>query len=285
MSTKKCFVLVFFMSSYILGCGVYEANQSESKFVVSSSDFLPPGHEKLLGIAIAETNKLLKHQLFEFSYPTIDIPEIDVSRRLPVSGFRSINPLIRGVYLTDYPGEFRIDELNLAVFAGGVLVRDNIKDWHDRDYAQKYHFLRRNQPLQSAREACMESTREIERLSFSAVRSNSFDQNLALNYLGVATHIIQDSFSEAHTVRNGYILQDVCNWGKEWEGICNHGVLGVVEDLVINPESSLNRRAIESTRDYLILMANVIYRGKNLHSGVAELGKKYFDCSSLEFSL
>lgn len=133
-------------------------------------------------------------------------------------GAMSPNLIIRGNYCTDAPHEpnalFSLTEFWFRKSASEI-------DWHNDPKTQVFHFLRnfkKNGTLVSARRACEEARETISRATFSAVREwQAGNADVALFLIGHATHIIQDSFSPAHTRRDltdaNAPIRDVCYYG------------------------------------------------------------------------
>lgn len=123
------------------------------------------------------------------------------------------------------------------------------KDWQYLPFAQNFHFLRQTATFeldseskelitwaQSSHDAA-EVAINLVQIAFvkALVARSQGKEELALNYLGVATHILQDSFSEAHAVRENGLLSEICTFGfsAEAEGICEHTLADiVVHDIV-----------------------------------------------------
>lgn len=133
----------------------------------------------------------------------------------------------RGVYATDVPnGKYIISLPDFWQFPNDIL------QWHNNPIGQHLHSLRNRTEdkvhLESALEACFGTKKDILN-----VMSQAFDylavnkKNEFLFLIGHGLHIIQDSFSSAHTRRQSsgnYNLTDLCYYGErqENETACYH---------------------------------------------------------------
>ena len=122
----------------------------------------------------------------------------------------AVELITRGNYATDMPnGMYPVDLNEYWGFPADT-------DWNNPK-GQDLHFLRDYDDadtLQSAYATCLASRGRILRLSADAAKLWSSEHEKALFLLGHATHVIQDSFSPAHTVRaskeQNNDLKDVC---------------------------------------------------------------------------
>ena len=122
----------------------------------------------------------------------------------------AVELITRGNYATDMPnGMYPVDLNEYWGFPADT-------DWNNPK-GQDLHFLRDYgdaNTLQSAYATCMTSRGRIQRLSADVAKLWVSDREKALFLLGHATHVIQDSFSPAHTVRaskeENNDLKDVC---------------------------------------------------------------------------
>ena len=103
-------------------------------------------------------------------------------------------------------------------------------DWQHDPKLQNIHSLR-NYPdgqLQSARDACLGVRKLISDATAHALSLyQQRDHDQGFYFIGHATHTIQDSFSKAHGRRTGddhRSLSEVCTFGREFAGICYHGI-------------------------------------------------------------
>jgi hypothetical protein len=189
-----------------------------------SKVFLDPftisaGHEEITRQALVKAVKAL--QLVGID-PVAGSERIlgDVSPRLIgiTSGALTRNKVISGNYCTDIPKHVTC---SLDLFElWGV---DPKLDWHTFKDIQTIHFLRgeRNDgSLMTAREACTDAQTKITRVAILAAQDWLKGNKEKASFLvGHATHIIQDSFSPAHTrrgdINSGFALRDVCYFGSE----------------------------------------------------------------------
>jgi hypothetical protein len=190
-------------------------------------------------------------------------------------------------------GNRRVDwpkELLVQLNASPLAYVNAITEYTDRPENQKLHFLLTD--VNVTHEAVADSVREIERLSVEAAEAWSNERGRALSLIGRATHIIQDSFSKAHAVRDddrddcieqvkAYIARDA---SADNTGIAFHGGREIdsighttTEDSIYRKgrdchepqgrssvEACLNtsaKRARRATRDYLGLVHRAIARG------------------------
>ena len=94
----------------------------------------------------------------------------------------------------DWPKEILI-HLNNSIIA----YVDALTEYTDRPENQRLHFLLDDK--NDSAEAAAQARAEIARLTREAAHSWVRDRKRALTWIGKANHILQDSFSEAHTVR------------------------------------------------------------------------------------
>lgn len=100
-------------------------------------------------------------------------------------------------------GNRRVDwpkELLVHMNAGVLQYSSALTEFTDRPEVQRYHFLLddRNTSAEAARDA----HGELRRLTLLALESWASDKVKALTQVGRANHLIQDSFSPAHTHRD-----------------------------------------------------------------------------------
>jgi hypothetical protein len=105
-----------------------------------------------------------------------------------------IQQIAEGNRRVDWPKELLI-HLNSSI----VAYLNAVIEYGERPENQRMHFLLSDR--NDSREAAADSRAEIERLTLEAVRDESRDRKRALTRIGRACHVLQDSFSEAHTVR------------------------------------------------------------------------------------
>jgi hypothetical protein len=101
-------------------------------------------------------------------------------------------------------------------------------DWHKSPALQPMHFLRRatsSTAFESVSEACLQSRNLIAFLTIAAAKVGKADlaslrdyRNASLDFgMGMALHVIQDSFSPVHTHRSG-------SDGRGFADICTYGI-------------------------------------------------------------
>ena len=129
-------------------------------------------------------------------------------------------------------GNRRVDwpkELLIHMNNGPVAYMNALTEHTNRPDVQKLHFLLTDK--NDSREAADDSLQEIGRLTDEAVEVMNQDRQRGLTLVGRANHIIQDSFSRAHTDRdeeNDWCLRSVKAYierapGYDFEGIQFHG--------------------------------------------------------------
>jgi hypothetical protein len=118
--------------------------------------------------------------------------ELEVSDRFPQT---EIDDIIEGNRRVDFPKELLVHLNNSIVDYTNALLA-----YHDKSENQPLHFLlnERNNSRQAAREA----HQRVKEYTLQAVDLWNRDRVRALTLVGRNCHIIQDSYSEAHTVRD-----------------------------------------------------------------------------------
>lgn len=215
--------LLIILGFIVLACGSPTTNSSSGKYSVGLHRALKIsiGHEDLTHYAAIDANMLLGRYLFPVHGHVLG----------ETAGIVSENALIRGNYLTDRPLDRRDGEIDFEAIIGRD-ISSNFA-WHDISDSYAFHFLRRIRPLQDARDACLEAQDRVVELTEMGLSVYGEDLDLAMNYFGAATHIIQDSFSKAHSVRLGGEVLDVCTFGEEYSGVCYHSMLDAAsEDMI-----------------------------------------------------
>jgi hypothetical protein len=105
----------------------------------------------------------------------------------------------------DWPKELLV-HMNNSIIA----YADALTEYTDRPENQKLHFLLT--PTNTSEEAARDSIDEIRRLTVEAVSLWVENRTRSLTLIGRANHILQDSFSHAHAVRepaNGWCIRKV----------------------------------------------------------------------------
>ena len=178
------------------------------------------GHEEITRQALVKTKDLLKS-----NRSSVDLARAGAKllhnlefSRLGLVGALAKNPIIKGVYCSDFPLDSHC-VFSLQEFWFG---KEEL-NWHNGSRTQSLHFLRNyddSTGLVSAFKACHDARDRILNASITAAiewKKGNIDNSLFL--LGHASHIIQDSFSHAHTKRQSaaghFELNDVCYYGVD----------------------------------------------------------------------
>ncbi len=166
------------------------------------------GHEDVLRFSIEFANTLLNS---EYGIPAYYAP-------VPYGeACDSSHTILHGNCVTDSPDGIMTSYYGVS--SGAWQTDGTIMDLHFlRDYATK--------GVVGAKAACVKSRDRIINATHIAMDAwASGDRAGAEYWLGHATHIIQDSFSAAHTTRSGTLLRtikDVCTYGKQVSRVCYH---------------------------------------------------------------
>lgn len=181
---------------------LFYAVQAWAFFISSDTISLgtPPdvGHEEITRQALLLVGDLLKKSgnnvLFQDSQMTGDLNPAFAG----TIAADEIDVITRGNYATDLPrGSYLISLNDYWGFPSTA-------DWN-YPMGQHLHFLRDyldQQTLTSAYDTCMIAREKILRASIDAIKLwQSGERNQFLFLIGHATHMIQDSFSPAHTIR------------------------------------------------------------------------------------
>lgn len=164
------------------------------------------GHEDITRFGVSGANQLLGTQFWS---PIANGQACDGSEPF----------LLTGNCATDWP-----DDLMLARYGGSLLA------WQDDPNLQELHFLRNHVGggVEGAQSACWNSRALIADVANLALSEWQTGDRATFDYwIGHALHIIQDSFSAAHTVRSGSLLRvlgDVCSYDLQVPGVCHHAV-------------------------------------------------------------
>jgi hypothetical protein len=210
------------------------------------------GHEDLTRFAVDLANKRVKEtqNLLEYFIPIL----------VGDNGARSPTPMINGVYDTDWAVSLvgnKIARADLIEFYGVGWVKTGM-EWQEHPYLQSLHFLRDREltgQVYGFQESLEAGREKISRAYDQAVRV-AFDRNLSFYWLGHAAHIIQDSFSNAHTQRSSDFrnITDICVFGIEnatepgdaTKKVCVHPKVASV-----NWEEGFKSAALEQDRVWL----------------------------------
>lgn len=275
MTQKKLIALM--MASFGLGACSKEGMDS-SKPHFSTGVLIYRGHEDLTAIAIKNANQIIKEQHgIETFFPAAAMEE---------GAIFSENPVIIGNFRTDFPtSEFaKRYGVDLEVpdsfdsIEAFYQAAESFQAWHHAPEIQHLHALRdfrQDGSVASASETCHQVQNTITTVTIEAVntfKSNRQDTN-ALLLTGHATHMIQDSFSAAHTKRTGEAginLEDHCSYGPEVPGVCHHEENDSRDQIYKSPWCSVvasddclipeAQNAIRATTSYLVWLANAVTR-------------------------
>ena len=237
---------------------------------ISSHGLGKRGHEYLLQFGVQNANQILEESGLWKGHFFPENPKFE-------NGYDSRNDLVRGNYLTDFPDQSRPNELDLRL----LFHIDRNSDWHTDPKVQRLHFLRSYsrdlKTLESVPNTIHSAIQTILHMSQRAFGLWETDRRLALQHLGIATHIIQDGFSLAHVSRKSqddwFKISDICTFGSKWPGVCYHGVVdgnqNIMDDIVWDyskcigseSESCLKEnamKAVETTAGFLTTFAEVL---------------------------
>ncbi len=216
------------------------------------------GHEDLVRFSVASANAWIQsqHGQVDFYSP---IPSGE-------NGLRSSIPMIQGVTRSDIPDAEMLRRYNVSA-----------ADWHTTPDLQGLHFLRNYDEKDgtvSFEDACQDSRQRLVDATLEAWQAMT-DGNSArgMYYLGHALHMIQDSFSPAHTQREGNDLKsltDICAYDRPQSEACVHQELDPRDRVwkatiacQINPDlrtwDCLNRAAQQSvyaSTGFLVMFAD-----------------------------
>ena len=218
----------FFFLPVMLLVNSFQAHAFTSSYslemidLISLSQGRTSGHEEITRQALVKTKRLLIDNRSNVDIARGGIQllnDLDASKRGLV-GALSKNPVIKGVYCSDFPDNSKC-LFNLAEYWYG----ENYKNinWHSGETTQSLHFLRdydSRTGLVSPYEACMEGRNKISTVAKSAVQEwKKGEIAHSLFLLGHAIHIIQDSFSHAHVIRDvkpgkHFKIKDICYYGS-----------------------------------------------------------------------
>jgi hypothetical protein len=153
------------------------------------------------------------------------------------------------------------------------------ENWHKSPRLQAMHSLRgySDDGVESLVDACnsiQDTILEASKTAVEFIMDGSEDEGYT--FIGHAAHIIQDSFSAAHTNRSGSDLrgiEDICTYGRKFSGVCYHRDIEIGSDRVWKGSASCtfdpNARgmdclkpvavfAVKATAGYLVEMAHLL---------------------------
>lgn len=299
---KNKFFYIVITAASIISCGPKDED-SNLNWMTGSMGFNRighPGHEYLTEYAMeGAVAKMFEKGFTKQVFPT-DLSVVD--------GFNSTNPVIRGNYLTDNPRHRQGNEPDLVSFFGV----DAPTDWHQDPRTQSAHFLRAvTNPSRGIAEpkskACQAGKERIITATLEARRNWASNRDLALVYIGHATHIIQDSFSPAHVRRGGDSLRkitDICTYGTKVGDGCYHDTISFDGDPTIADDyvwgcsrkeylclKQEAKTAVNVTEAYLVVVGTAMEKSET-DTGIrrnldvffgdsSQNGMGYFECSGL----
>jgi hypothetical protein len=214
MATASRLFIVSIIYSVISGCNappVHEHGETEDEFTNGGGPLR--GHEDVTRFGIDYANILLQREGRVTRFPAMPSGE----------SCPSGHPIMHG---------------NCATDSGDSTMRDTYGagwlDWQTNANTQVLHFLRNHYGTSGvipARSTCVLSRERIIGATVRAMDSyRAGSPGWGMYWLGHATHIIQDSFSAAHTRRTGSALRslvDICSYDREVAGVCYHGMVDI----------------------------------------------------------
>ncbi len=193
----------------------FEASSFESAPSMIFVDSSYSGHEEITRQALNNTAKRLN--LIDPSNNIFDLSEINFNLKAEprgLQGYKAKNLVISGNFASDFPKQ--ATTVNLIEFwkNPGFADFENPKN-------QVIHFLRNYKSatvLASAKETCLGARQNIKFVTNAALeRFREGKKSEALFLIGHALHMIQDSFSPAHTIRasdeDNYNIKQICFYG------------------------------------------------------------------------
>ena len=219
-------VRVVVILSLVAACGSPHAWPSQPSWHTGAAAFR--GHEDLTRFAVDKFNAIDK---FGMELPPVAEGEHAASSR---------HPMIRGNFETDFPTQ--------AMF--GFYRVDPKVNWHQDGRLQFIHGLRNfsGQKASSNLGTCLAVRGALVRAAAHALAYfRAGDEDAGLYWSGHGLHILQDSYSPAHAIRDGVQGREVrefCTYSVQFPGICFHTKLDVRDriwrqdrlDCALNPE-------------------------------------------------
>ncbi len=218
---QKALYNVLLLASLLASCG---ESQSDSlpKFTLGLSLVdTTRGHEDLTRFAVEMTNQRIKDKLGLSEY-FARIPQGE-------NGGRSSLPMVKGSFDTDWAvtlvrskrsGEALINFYGVGWVNSGT-------EWQNFPWLQSLHFLRDRDAADQVYglEESLESGREKISKAFQQSIVSSGKRDVSHYWLGHTLHIVQDSFSKAHTVRSPDFksILNICTFGEKTSAAaCQH---------------------------------------------------------------
>ena len=232
------------------------------------------GHEVLTRMAKDQANSVAQINYF-----------LDYGESENIQGQRSLCPIIRGNFATDKPDVIK-ESWDIRKQQKEGFNIDLSEDTHLGLNRQSFHALRnfksgtdgKLQPWSN--NAACEEIKNVIKITSRAVADKwkKLEINTEAQYLiGTVTHTIQDSFSKAHTERDPKTtnFKQLCTYGEEFVGICNHSKLEAVTDdfiwywtsglLIMKREA---RTAAYTTAAYLLHMVRITEMDKDFDTEI-----------------
>lgn len=212
---KSILLSVIFLSSSLGHAFMMSPPQVPNRYLI--------GHEEITREGIDIANGLLGKGFYPM--PKFMTP-----------GAKSKNPLVRGNFLTDFPDYTFGGEADLRKFHS-IGKEEN---WHTHPKTQSLHGLRDYDLISNAVASCRMIQKQIKKISVHVIELLINAKYVrAFNFLGHATHILQDTFSPAHVERGTEedgintrnMLNDICVYGKKKKkeakalGACYHSTV------------------------------------------------------------
>jgi hypothetical protein len=169
------------------------------------------GHEDVLRFSIDFANSLLKSE-FGINQYWAPVPYGEACD--------SSHSMLHGTCVTDSPDSTMTSYYGVS--SGSWQTDGTIMDLHFlRDY--------NGTGVYGSKVSCQKSRARIINATSIAMQYWQAGNRAAAEYwIGHAAHIIQDSFSAAHTTRSGTLLRtlgDVCTYGRKVSGVCYHSTI------------------------------------------------------------
>lgn len=223
------------------------------------------GHEEITRQAIVLAKDVAKKNNIEVPklVSLMAFRNLD-SEEFGLIGSDALNPLIQGNYATDFPFTKKY-VVSLPEYWGFKDIKEDMQ-WQDHPETQKFHFLRNHlsEPNQTGsilvgqRQSCINTRDAIVQVTKEAsyyfnkhatsFKAKEVNTRKSLFFLGHATHMLQDSFSEAHGRRHdrhqNHDIREVCYFGfdldlqaftdeksfKKRLNSCHHSASEIVRD-------------------------------------------------------
>jgi hypothetical protein len=210
------------LSLLALGIPLLCAFESAPTLIFVSSNY--SGHEEITRQALNNTIQRFKSDGLTSLFKTEDFTtDLDAAPK-GLFGSKSRNMLIHGNFATDFPNQ-------TSVLSLGDFWQIPNMSYFENPKTQVMHFLRNYKSkytLESAQETCMKARQGIKFATEQAVKAwLAGDKTRSLFLLGHVTHTIQDSFSAAHSTRDGfennYNLKNICFYGDQMSKAVDFG--------------------------------------------------------------